>query len=99
MEDDLKKKWEKNGRRPKKKRRKKGKTTYKKWKTNQSTKFNLIGCDTIENWPNYIYFCVANHYISEAYFVSEHESFLDNIYGEDFTCKLEPDRGMFREEI
>jgi hypothetical protein len=39
MEDDLKKK---KGRRPK-----------KNWKTNQSTKFNLIGCDTIVNSPSY----------------------------------------------
>ena len=37
LEDDLKK----NGRRPK-----------KKWKTNQSTKINLIGCDTIVNSPS-----------------------------------------------
>ena len=48
MEDDLKKKkkkrkttWEKNGRRPK-----------NKWKTNQSNKINLIGCDTIVNSPS-----------------------------------------------
>ena len=34
MEDDLKKS-------------KKWKTTKKKWMTNQSTKINLIGCDTI----------------------------------------------------
>ena len=47
MEDDLKNKikWKttskkiKNGRQPKK----------IKWKTNQSTKINLIGCDTIVN--------------------------------------------------
>ena len=25
-----------------------------KWKTNQSTKINLIGCDTIENSPSYV---------------------------------------------
>ena len=25
----------------------------KKWKTNQSTKINLIGCDTIVNSPSY----------------------------------------------
>ena len=43
MEDDLKKiKKNKNGRRPK-----------KKWKTNQSTKINLIGCDTIVNSPSF----------------------------------------------
>jgi hypothetical protein len=39
LEDDLKK----NGRRPKK----------IKLKTNQSTKMNLIGCDTIVNSPSY----------------------------------------------
>ena len=38
MEDDLKK----NGRQPQK----------IKWKTNESTKINLIGCDTIVNSPN-----------------------------------------------
>jgi hypothetical protein len=37
---------QKNGRRPQR-RKKKG----KKWKTSQSTKFNLIGCDTIVNSP------------------------------------------------
>ena len=37
MEDDL----NKNGKRPK-----------QKWKTNQSTKINLIGCDTIVNSPS-----------------------------------------------
>ena len=47
MEDNLKKKMEddlkkiKNGRRP-----------QKKWKTNQSTKINPIGCDTIVNSPS-----------------------------------------------
>ena len=44
MEDYLKKKWKKtykkneNGRRP-----------QNKWKMKQSTKINLIGCDTIVN--------------------------------------------------
>jgi hypothetical protein len=33
-----------NGRRPE---------TNKKWKTNQSSKNNLIGCDTIANSPSY----------------------------------------------
>ena len=28
----------------------------KKWKTNQSTKINLIGCDTIVNSPSDNYF-------------------------------------------
>ena len=41
MEDDLKKK------------EKKRKTTKKKWNTNQSTKNNLIGCDTIVNSPSF----------------------------------------------
>ena len=46
MEDDLKKIKMKttkknNGKRPK-----------QKWKTNQSTKINLIGCDTIVNSPS-----------------------------------------------
>ena len=40
MEDDL----NKNGKRPK-----------QKWKTNQSTKINLIGCDTIVNSPSFEY--------------------------------------------
>ena len=59
MEDDLKKikKNEddlqiicfllKNGKRPK-----------KKWETNQSTKINLIGCDTIVNSPSLHYFLI-----------------------------------------
>ena len=48
MEDDLKKmkknedKKKKNGKRPK-----------QKWKTNQSTQINLIGCDTIVNSPSF----------------------------------------------
>ena len=45
MEDDLKKKGrrrKKNGRRPQ----------IIKWKTNQSTRNNLIGCDTIVNSPS-----------------------------------------------
>ena len=46
MEDDLKK--TKNGRRPKK----------VKWKTNQLTKINLIGCDTIVNSPSYFTICL-----------------------------------------
>ena len=48
-----------NGRRPKKKmeknediQKKNGKRPKKKWKTNQSTKMNLIGCDTIVNSPS-----------------------------------------------
>ena len=45
MEDDLKKnqKMEDN--------------LKKKWKTNQSTKINLIGCDTIVNSPSLILYC------------------------------------------
>ena len=30
-----------------------GKRSKKKWKTNQSTKINLIGCDTIVNSPSF----------------------------------------------
>ena len=71
MEDDLKKTIKKNQNDClkkmevdlKKKKKKKMKTTKKnngklpkqKWKTNQSTKINLIGCDTIVNSPSY--FC------------------------------------------
>ena len=40
MEDDLKK-------------RKKEDNLKKEWKMNQSTKINLIGCDTIVNSPSY----------------------------------------------
>jgi hypothetical protein len=29
-------------------------TSTKKWKTNQSTKINLIGCDTIVNSPSFL---------------------------------------------
>ena len=36
----------------KKEREKNGKRPKKKWKTNQSTKINLIGCDTIVNSPS-----------------------------------------------
>ena len=73
MEDDLKKN-KKNGRRPKKnkikkmeddlkRKRKKRQPPQKrpkqKWKTNQSTKINLIGCDTIENSPSFPSFFVG----------------------------------------
>ena len=55
MKDNLIKK---NGRRPQKKEKeKKGRRPYKKWKTIQSTKINLIGCDTIVNSPS----LVQNH--------------------------------------
>ena len=58
-EDNLKNKWKwkttskKNGRRP----------TKIKWKTNQSTKINLIGYDIILNSPsfNYYYTTKVNH--------------------------------------
>ena len=51
MEEDLKK--NKNGRRPQK--NKNGRQTQKiKWKTNQSTNINLIGCDTIVNSPSLV---------------------------------------------
>jgi hypothetical protein len=49
MEDDLKKKEEKKDNPPKKRPK-------QKWKTNQSTKINLIGCDTIENSPSHNFF-------------------------------------------
>jgi hypothetical protein len=48
MEDDLKKKKKKKGRRPE-----------QKWKTNQSTKINLIGCDTIVNSPSLSLFHIS----------------------------------------
>jgi hypothetical protein len=56
MEDDLK---NKNGRLPQQKEEddlKKMEENLKKrkWKTNQSTKINLIGCDTIVNSPSSI---------------------------------------------
>ena len=50
MEDNIKKKMEddlqkiQNGRRP-----------PQKWRTNQSTKINLIGCDTVVNSPSPYY--------------------------------------------
>ena len=48
MEDDLKNKIKKN----KDNQTKNGKRPKQKWKTNQSTKINLIGCDTIVNSPS-----------------------------------------------
>ena len=48
MEENLTKK-NKKLRKPKKINRKRPK---QKWKTNQSTKINLIGCDTIVNSPS-----------------------------------------------
>ena len=44
MEDDLKK--------MKTTKKKNGKRIKQKWKTNQSTKIDLIGCDTIVNSPS-----------------------------------------------
>ena len=74
MEGDLKKKIKKNGRRPKKKEKKKKKDNppkkrpKQKWKTNQSTKINLIGCDTIENSPSFdsyhFYFNLSNYMVA-----------------------------------
>ena len=58
MEDDLKKKWGKMEDDLKKTttknedKKKSGKRPKQKWKTNQSTKINLIGCDTIVNSPS-----------------------------------------------
>ena len=48
MEDDLKKKKKKN----EDNQKNNGKRPKQKWKTNQSTKINLIGCDTIVNSPS-----------------------------------------------
>ena len=50
MEEDLKEKKEKKGRRPK--INKMEDDPPKKWKTNQSTQINLNGCDTIVNSPS-----------------------------------------------
>ena len=50
MEDDLKK----TKKKLKTTKKKNGKQIKQKWKTNQSTKINLIGCDTIVNSPSYI---------------------------------------------
>ena len=61
-EDDLKKKM-KNGRRPKKIN---GKRPKQKWKTNQSTKINLIGCDTIVNSPSLLISCWDNKNTSQT---------------------------------
>ena len=67
MEDDLKKikmkhdlnknekKWKTTLKKMKKNednQKKNGKRPKQKWKTNQSTKINLIGCDTIVNSPS-----------------------------------------------
>ena len=49
MENDLKKRRRKKERRPNKKMED---NLKKKWKTNQSTQINLIGCDTIVNSPS-----------------------------------------------
>ena len=48
MEDDLKQKLKKMKTTQKKNR----KRPKQKWKTNQPTKINLIGCDTIVNSPS-----------------------------------------------
>ena len=48
MEDDLKK----NGRRPQQKYENGRRPKKIKWKTNQSTKINIIGCVTIVNSPS-----------------------------------------------
>ena len=47
MEDDQKKEEKKEDNKKKNKKRQ----PKKKWKTNHSTKINLIGCDTIVNSP------------------------------------------------
>jgi hypothetical protein len=53
MEDDLK---IKNGRRPKK----------IKWNTNKSTKNNLIGCETILNYPSFLFSSYGFTVVSEC---------------------------------
>jgi hypothetical protein len=63
MEDDIKKKkmeddLKKNEKKMKTTKKKNGKRPKQKWKTNQSTKINLIGCDTIVNSPSYYNCCV-----------------------------------------
>ena len=51
MEDNLKKKWKTTS-----KRKKKGRRHKKiKWKTNQSTEINQVGCDTIVNSPSLLF--------------------------------------------
>ena len=54
VEDNHNKKNLKNGRQPQKKMKMEDdlNKTKIKWKTNQSTKINLIGCDTIVNSPS-----------------------------------------------
>ena len=52
MEYDLKKTTTKKMEDDLKKNKKNGKRLKQKWKTNQSTKINLIGCDTIVNSPS-----------------------------------------------
>ena len=51
-----------------KKRGKKGRRPQKKWKTNQSTKIDLIGCDTIVNSPSsflcFVIVCLSMFYSS-----------------------------------
>ena len=49
MEDNLKKnqkKWKTTSKKMKTTKKKNGKRPKQKWMTNQSTKINLIGCDT-----------------------------------------------------
>ena len=50
MEDNLKKK--KKGRQPKKNEKNGRRPKKRKWKTKQSTKIHLLGCDTIVNSPS-----------------------------------------------
>ena len=57
MEDDLKK----NGKKMKTTKKKNGKRPKQKWKTNQSTKINLIRCDTIVNSPS-TFFILQNYF-------------------------------------
>ena len=66
MEDDLKKK------------EKKEDDLKKLWKTNQATKINLIGCDTIVNSPSFFFLptdissCVKNfHHVAGVYAIRQ----------------------------
>ena len=44
------------------------KNKTKKWKTNQSTKINLNGCDTIVNSPSLHIFIKCMHIAHQLYF-------------------------------
>ena len=56
----------------------------KKWKTNQSTKINLIGCDTIVNSPSsHLFFLIAvySHQLKRAIQMKQYYQFpTSNVY-------------------